>query len=57
MPWDDGQAFARRVLDLIEDDEARATMAAAGRARILDRYSEDAAMQALSAALHRFGPQ
>lgn len=54
----DSSAFADRIVTILQDKGKAMRMGASGRARVLARHSEQAAMEALTGALHRFaGPQ
>jgi glycosyltransferase involved in cell wall biosynthesis len=52
---DDSQGFAARITSIVQQPLLRAALGQAGRATILERFSERCAMQALTDALNRFG--
>lgn len=52
---DDSQGFASRITSIVSEPSLRAALGQAGRATILERYSEHCAMEALTEALNRFG--
>lgn len=52
----DSQGFASRITSIVQQPSLGSRMGQAGRARILNSYSERCAMQALAEVLNRFRP-
>lgn len=54
VPPEDANSFSDRIIELLNNETRRRAMASAGRARIIERFSEEAAMLVLAAHLERF---